>query len=297
MTPEFIDILVNIALGIIMLGIGISLTFKDFKNLFIRPKPIIVGFLSQIIILPLISFTIASISHLPAAMKVGIVIIAICPVGASSNLIVHLFKGNVALSISLTVINSILTPISIPIIANIALSVFMHENANISLSVFESILQIASNVILPATIGILIRHFYENFAKKIEKPLKFILPIILGIVFTFKIFFGEANAENNITFSEIIEIAPYVLGLNIIGMFSGYYIARSFRLASRYRLTIAIEVGLQNTALALVVAGNMLNNYTMEKPILVYALLTFFSAIAFAWYFSAKTYNKNKSKK
>ncbi|MBN2892195.1 MAG: bile acid:sodium symporter family protein [Bacteroidales bacterium] len=283
-----IDLFVNIALAVIMLGIGLSLTFKDFKNLFSKPKPIFVGFLSQIIVLPVLAFSISTISHLPDAMKVGIVIIAICPVGASSNLIVHLFRGNVALSISLTIINSLLTPITIPLITNFALRMFMNENADIQLSFWNSISQIGLNVLLPAFIGILIRHYNHIFAKKLEKPLKYILPLILGIVFTLKIFFGDENASNSLTFRDVIEIAPYVLGLNIIGMFAGYYIARWNRLARRYRLTIAIEVGLQNTALALLIAGNLLNNYTMEKPILVYAMFTFFSALLFAWYFSRK---------
>lgn len=289
------NLLVNVALVIIMLGIGLSLTFGDFKNLFFRPKPIYIGFLSQILILPAIAFSIASIANLPPAMKVGIIIIAACPVGASSNLIVHLFKGDVALSISLTIINSILTPITIPIITNIALNIFMHEQADISLSVAESLSHIGLNVIIPATIGVFVRHYFEKFAKGLEKPLKYILPVILGLVFTIKIFFGETHPEESMTISEVIDIAPYVLGLNLIAMFAGYYIAKRFRLEGKFRLTIAIEVGLQNTALALLIAGNILNNYTMEKPILVYAMFTFFSALLFAWYFSKKIEKTKKN--
>lgn len=283
---EVIDILVNIALAIIMLGIGLSLTFSDFKNLFIRPKTLLIGFLSQIILLPILSFSIASISGLTPEMKVGIIIIAICPVGSSSNLIVHIFRGNVALSISLTILNSILTPVSVPFMTNLALNHFLGASADISLSYTDSLVHIFLIVLIPVFLGILIRHYKQNFAIKFEKPLKYILPLILGIVFTLKIFFSESDSGRNLLFSEIIRIAPFVLALNILGMYGGYYFARTFRLARRFRLTIAIETGLQNTALALLIAGNLLNNFEMEKPILVYAMFTFFTALIFGWYFS-----------
>jgi len=283
---ETIDILVNVALGIIMLGLGLSLTFNDFKNLFRLPKPIIVGFLSQIIVLPIISFAIAYFSHLSDIMKVGLIIIAICPVGASSSLVVHLFKGNLALSLSLTIINSIIAPITIPILTNIALFIFLHQNAEINFPILQSIAQIGLNIILPTLVGIFIRYFFEKTAKSIEKPLKYILPIILLIVFSSKIFYGGDNLTPNLSLIEIFKIAPYVLALNIIGMYSGFFAARLMKLELKNRVTIAIEVGLQNTALALVVAGSMLKNSEMEKPILVYAMFTFFTAILFAWYHS-----------
>lgn len=283
-----VDTLVNLALGVIMLGIGLSLTVEDFKKIFLHPKAVFVGFLGQVIVLPILAFSIAYLSHLSPAMKVGIVIIAICPVGASSNLIVHLFRGNIALSISLTIINSLLTPLSIPLITNFALKIFLSTQADISISLGQSILHILLNVLLPAFVGIIIRSKYEKFALRAEKPLKFILPIILAAVFTVKIFFGADNSDNALSFFEILEIFPYVLALNVLGMFAGYYIATWQKLSKDSKLTVAIEVGLQNTALALLIAGNILNNYIIEKPILVYAMFTFFSALLFAWFVSRK---------
>jgi len=286
MSSDWIDLLVNIALGIIMFGIGLSLTFNDFKELFKFPKAIFIGLISQIIILPLLSFSIAYISNLSNEMKIGIIIIALCPVGASSNLIVHLFKGNVALSVSLTIINSILTLFTIPFITNIALYTFLNQLSEIQLSAIETFIHLLINVIIPAALGIAINHYFPIISKKTKKPLNFILPTILGLVFTLKIFFGNDENSLSLQFSEILKITPYVLSLNVIGMFSGYYIAKFFKQKPTNRITIAIEVGLQNTAMALVIAGSLLNNYEMEKPILVYAMFTFFTALIFAWFYS-----------
>jgi len=286
LTPENINILVNIALGIIMFGLGLSLSFADFKNLFKVPKPIIIGYLSQIILLPVISFSLAYLSNLPDAMKVGLVIIAICPVGTSSSLIIHLFKGNVALSLSLTVINSLTAPFTIPIFTNLALFFFMKQSADISLSMLDSIIHIGLNIIVPALLGIIVRQYFLEFALKSEKKLKYILTLILLLVFSLKIFFGGDENTAGLTFSEVLYIAPFVLGLNIIGMYSGFLVAKIFNLELKNKITVAIEVGLHNTALALVVAGTMLKNYEMEKPILVYAMFTFFTAMIFAWYYS-----------
>ncbi len=269
-----------------MFGLGLSLSFADFKNLFKVPKPIIIGYLSQIILLPVISFSLAYLSNLPDAMKVGLVIIAICPVGTSSSLIIHLFKGNVALSLSLTVINSLTAPFTIPIFTNLALFFFMKQSADISLSMLDSIIHIGLNIIVPALLGIIVRQYFLEFALKSEKKLKYILTLILLLVFSLKIFFGGDENTAGLTFSEVLYIAPFVLGLNIIGMYSGFLVAKIFNLELKNKITVAIEVGLHNTALALVVAGTMLKNYEMEKPILVYAMFTFFTAMIFAWYYS-----------
>ncbi len=285
---NFTDTLVNLALAIIMLGIGLSLKISDFKNLFRNPKAIIIGLVSQLVLLPLIAYIVTSVSNLSAEIKVGIIIIAICPVGASSNLIVHLFKGNLALSIALTIINSILIPFTVPILVKMALKIYLAKDTEISLPILDSIVHIFFNVLIPALLGITFRHYFERIALILEKPLKFILPAILGSVFAIKIFFSTGSANNGLSLNEILHITPFVLALNIGGMYAGYYLARYFKLALKFRLTVAIETGLQNTALALVVTGILLNNHEMEKPVIVYALFTFFTAILFAWYFMRK---------
>jgi bile acid:Na+ symporter, BASS family len=285
---HYIDIFVNAVLAIIMFGLGLSLTIHDFKQILVNPKAIITCLSIQILIIPVIAFLIASCSGLNQEQKVGIVLVSVCASGASSNLITHLVKGNVALAISMTTLNSFITLLTLPFIVSIAIHLFLGKDSQIILPVGETVLQIFMVTIVPASIGLYIRKMKEKFAINMEKPLKFILPILLGLVFTFKIFGGEQQGGSGITVSEAFKIFPFVFLLNIFAMLAGYYISKIVKLCFRNQYTIAIEVGLHNTALALLVAGSILQTPEMEKPALVYAMFTFFSAILFVFAIKGK---------
>jgi bile acid:Na+ symporter, BASS family len=280
---HFVDIMVNVVLAIIMFGLGLSLTLHDFKQILLYPKAIVICLSIQIIIIPLIAFCIAFFSGLSPEQKVGIVLVSACASGASSNLITHLVRGNVALAISMTTLNSFITLLSLPFIVSLALHLFLGKESEIALPVAETILQIFLVTIVPASFGIYIRNIYTRFAIGMEKPLKIIMPVLLGLVFTIKIFGRESQGGSGITFSEAINLVPYVLLLNVLAMLAGYYISKLMKLKFRNQYTIAIEVGLHNTALALLVAGSILKIPEMEKPALVYAMLTFFTAILFIY--------------
>lgn len=286
---QVVDILVNLVLAVIMFGLGLSLTLHDFKRILINPKAILTCLGIQLLIIPVLAFVIASVSGLSPEQKVGIVLVSACASGASSNLITHLVRGNVALAISMTTLNSFITLISLPFIVSMALQFFLGKDSEISLPVPETVLQIILVTIVPASIGLYIRKLFARFAILMERPLKFILPVLLGLVFTFKIFNSESDGGSGITFPEGVAIFPFVLALNILAMMAGYYISKWMKLEFRNQYTIAIEVGLHNTALALLVAGSIINSRDMEKPALVYALFTFFSAIIFVYFIKGKS--------
>jgi len=279
--PNLVDILISFVLAFIMFGLGLTLTINDFKNLFLKPKPLVVALLLQIIGLPIVSFSIAAFCPLEPQMKVGIIIISVCASGASSNLITHLFKGNVALSISMTVINSLITLISIPLIVNLALLSFLGFYTEIKLPVFETIFQIFLITIIPASIGVFIKRIRPTFASSLENPMKILLTILLGLVFTLKIFLGENHGGTGISFYEVLNIIPWVLLLNFGAMLLGFYGSGVFKVGFNNRFTTAIEVGLHNTALALLISGTLLEQVEMEKPAVVYAMFSFFTAIIF----------------
>ncbi|OFY94175.1 MAG: hypothetical protein A2309_09560, partial [Bacteroidetes bacterium RIFOXYB2_FULL_35_7] len=259
----YIDILINGVLAIIMLGVGLSLTIQDFKNILLHPKSLTIALATQMLGLPLLSFLIAYFSGLSGEVQVGIVLVSLCASGASSNLITHLVKGNVALAISMTSVNNILTLFTVPFFVNLALKFFLGKNSDISLPVLQTVLQIFLVTIVPASIGVIAREKKKIIADTLEKPLKIILPLLLGIVFSIKIFAGEEKGGTGITSSEIFQIIPYLLLLNISGMVLGFFVAKLFKLDFRTQYTLAIEVGLQNTALALLVAGTILNSSQM----------------------------------
>jgi BASS family bile acid:Na+ symporter len=285
---HFIDLLVNLVLAIIMFGLGLSLTLHDFKLILIQPKAILTCLFVQLLVIPLIAFVIALIAPVSLEQKVGIVLISTCASGASSNLISHLVRGNVALAISMTTLNSLLTLVTLPFIVSLSLLFFLGTGSEISLPILETVLQIFIVTIVPASLGVYIRQVATHFAIKTEQPLKVILPLILGLVFSIKIFGGEGQGGSGLTFYEGLNVVPYVLLLNISAMTAGYFIAKKLRLNFRNQYTIAIEVGLHNTALALLVAGTILQSPEMEKPALVYALVSFFSAFAFIYVVKGK---------
>ncbi len=289
---SYIDILINVVLAIIMLGIGLSLTMGDFKNIFLHPRSLFTALGIQVFIVPAIAFTIARLSPLSDEMRVGLVIVSVCASGASSNLITHLFKGNVALAISMTTINSFITLLSVPLIVNLALIVFLGKQQQIALPFWETVFQIFIVTILPASLGVLIRHNKERFAKALEKPLKFVLPLLLGTVFSIKIFLGESSGGTGISLDETLYIFGPMIALNLLAMSAGFFGGKLMHIPFSDQFTISIEVGLHNTALALLISGSILQNNNMEKPAVVYAMFSFFSAILFVllikWVFGPK---------
>jgi BASS family bile acid:Na+ symporter len=288
----WIDFLINAVLAIIMLGIGLSLTVIDFKNIFVHPRSLITALAIQLLIVPAVAMGIAWLSDLSPEMKVGMVVVSLCASGASSNLITHLFKGNVALAISMTTINSLITLVSVPIMVNVALIVFLGVQREISLPFGETVIQIFIVTILPAFLGILIRRWREKVAKALERPLKFILPAMLATVFTVKIFLSEGNGGTGISMDEIWLLIGPLLALNFAAMALGFFGGRLIRIPFKDQYTISIEVGLHNTALALLISGTIIQSADMEKPALVYAMFSFFTAILFVaiirWIFTKK---------
>ena len=269
-------------LAVIMLGMGLSLTGKDFRNIFLQPKAVITGLISQMILLPAVAIGIAMVSGLSPEMQVGIVLIAACPGGAVSNLISYLLKGNVALSVSMTSINSFLVIFTIPTIVNIALGTFMGTGTDLVMPFWNTVLQVLLITVIPCVIGILIRYQNEGLAKRLESPLKVAMPIMLALAMLAAIFL-EKKEGVTITTGQYIEVLPWALLLNLVGMFGGLGVAKVLRLDQPKSLTIGLEVGLQNSGLAIAVAtsATLLGNPQLAIPASVYALCSFFTAVAF----------------
>ncbi len=279
----FIDILISLVLAFIMFGVGLSLTSTSFKNVFYYPKALVAGLSSQIIILPIIAFTISYFSNLPLAFKVGLIILSTCPGGTVSGFITYFFKGNAALSITFTSINSIITLFTIPFIVNLSLVFFYGKGTEIQLSYLETIIQIFSVTILPAILGVFVRSYYPAFAIKTQRPLKLILLAALGVVFVIKFFAAEKSGGSGVTLNEVLTILPFALLQNALSMLWGYRFGKFNKLGERNSYTIGIEAAVQNTTLAFLVAGTLLHNQDMVKPSLIYALFSFWTAITYTY--------------
>jgi BASS family bile acid:Na+ symporter len=240
-----------------------------------------VGLFSQLVMLPLLDFAIAWVTGLQAELAVGLVLIAICPGGATSNLVNFMLRGNVALSLSITVVNGLITIITIPLIAMMAMDIFMHQDAQIHLSLIDAVGQIFMLTVLPATAGILIRRYKPVFAGQLENPLRYILPVLLFLVFGGVLFFQRGEGQIDLTL--FLQVLPYTLALNVLAYISGFYVPRFFGLSKRNQFTIAVEVGLQNSTLAIFVATRLLDNYTIALVSVVYGSFSFFTTWAFGY--------------
>lgn len=282
--PVFdINIILNVVLGLIMFGLGLSLTKQDFKHLFDQPRSLAVGLLAQILFLPFVAWMIAELSGLPSEIKVGIMILSVCPGGITSNLVSYFVKGNVALAISLTVCNAFVSLFTIPVLVNVFLEHFLNSGRQIELPFWHTMFDIFVVTILPAVLGLLYRWRYSRNALKLEKSLNVVLPLLLLLVFAFKFLAGSESGGTAMTTDDIIQLSGWVVVLNILSMLVGFISGWFVRLNFKNRITIAVEVGLHNTALALLIAGDKLANAAMEKPALVYALYSFVITFLVAW--------------
>ncbi len=265
------------ALGIIMLGLGLSLTTDDFKRVVQYPKAVFIGLFCQMIVLPAVCFVIATSFGLPPALAVGLMLLSASPGGATANLYSHLAKGDVALNVTLTAINSLLTIFSIPVIVNLSLGYFMGSEAYIPLQ-FKKVLEVFMIVLVPVTIGMFMNKQFPAFSKKMEKPVKIASVFILAFV----IITATIKERNNVG-TYFAQVGLAALAFNLISMLSGYFIPKLFRLPEKQNISIAMEIGIHNGTLAIFIALNALQNTAMAMPAAIYSLMMFFTAAAFGY--------------
>lgn len=291
MNLSFMDFLVSGVLATIMFGIGLSINLEDLKQIYHSPKAFFYGLFAQMILLPVIAFLITYFTDLPPAIKVGFIILAACPGGTTSGFITVLFRGNVALSVTLTTINSILTLLTIPLLVNLALTVYLGRHSPFELPFIESFLQIFFVTLLPATGGIFFRLKWNNLAEKIQKPVRTVMITFFAGVYLILAFADESMGGSGIKIAEVLRIFPYALLINLAGFMAGFLMGFVSRTGVRNGFTIGVEVALQNTTLALLVAGTLIQSNDMVKPALVYALFSFWTALIYG--VIVKKYNKS----
>lgn len=273
-TNYLTDIMLPVSLAIIMLGMGLSLVPNDFKRVVLYPRAATIGIVNQIIVLPLVGFLLLWIFGLKnLELAVGIMVLAACPGGPTSNLISHISKGDTALSITLTAISSLIAVITIPLIVNFSLAYFLQQGDYIPLPVFDTIIKLTLITLLPVSIGMVIRAKARNFADKMEKPVKIVSGILL-----FLIIFAAINTNRDIFVSSFRDVGPIALSLNAVMLLIGYLSAKYFRLSVPQSITISIESGIQNGTLGIMIASTLLHNDVMAISPAIYSLIMFVTA-------------------
>ncbi|MFZ4677240.1 MAG: bile acid:sodium symporter family protein [Nodosilinea sp.] len=266
----FTTVLLPLALAIMMLGMGLSLVPEDFRRITRYPKAVAVGVVCQIVLLPLIGALIALVVPMQPELAVGLIVLAVCPGGPSSNLVTYLAKGDVALSVTLTAVSSIITVFTIPLFTNLALQHFLGERAAIALPIGSTMLQIFLITLLPTAIGMAIRHQFPGSARRLEKPMSRLAVGLLALIIVLLLV-----REGSKLPGFLVQVGFGVVLLNLLATLAGFLAGKLFQLPLAQQICIAIEVGIQNGTLAIAITAGLLNNPDMAVPAAIYSLLMY----------------------
>lgn len=263
-----------LAIAFIMVGMGLGLTLADFRRVVAYPRATLLGLSIQMGLLPIVGFLLTQALGITGALAVGMMILAACPGGPTSNLITLLARGDTALSISLTAISSCLILITIPLIVNFSIHYF-GEEGEVLLPVGQTIAQIFAITIIPVSMGMWIRHKRPLFADRADVPVR-----RLSGVFFVAILLAAILKEWDSVGVAFQQIGPAALSLNILMMILGYGLGRLFQLSMKQRITLSIDTGIQNGTMGIFVAATLLKNSTMALPSAIYGITMFLTAAA-----------------
>lgn len=274
-----ISIGLPISLFIIMIGIGITLAARDFHQVTVKPAGLIVGTVTQILVMPLIAFALCWALGLPPAIAVGLVVIAACPGGTTSNLFTLLARGNVALSIVLTVSASLITIMSLPLFTNYALQTYFGTQQEIVLPFGRTVAMLSAIVLLPVTLGMLVRAFLPRLASRAEGLVSIFGGLVLAVLVV-AVVYGIRDRFVDL----LVQAGPSAILLNLLGIALGLLSSRAAGLPRREALAVATELGVKNGTLGLMVTLTLLNSSEMSVPSAVYGVLMFPIGFALAAY-------------
>jgi BASS family bile acid:Na+ symporter len=266
-----------LALAVIMLGLGLSLQLADFRRVIVYPRAVAIGLGCQMLLLPVVCLGVAHAFALPPELAVGLMLLAASPGGAVANLFSHLARGDVALNITLTAVNSLLSMITLPIIVGFSLEHFLGASHAIPLQP-DKIITVVAVVIAPAALGMIVRSRRPDLAARLDRPVR-----ILSALFLLGVIASAVIAERAKLGDAIAQVGPAALAFNLASLGVGYFVPRLARIERRQAIAIGMEIGIHNGTLAIAVALNVLGNPAMSIPPAVYSLIMFFTAAAFGY--------------
>jgi len=275
---EIVIKIAPISLALIMLALGMGLTIQDFTRVIKQPGDFIVGLICQLVFLPIIAFALVFILDVPVELAVGLMIIAAAPGGVTSNILTKFANGDVALSISLTAVISLLSILTVPFIIFKSIDL-LNASANTNeISMIGISIKMFLVVTLPVILGMIIRRFANNFVSSNEKIIQTISLILFLIVL-----FGAIIQERSNIIPYLMKAGTITLLLNIIMMMIGFYVGKFFATGIKQRKCISLECGLQNGTLAIFVATQIFNDVTYIIPAAIYSLIMFATSLIFVF--------------
>jgi BASS family bile acid:Na+ symporter len=278
--PLFTDVLLPVALGVIMLGLGLSLTLADFRRVVVYPRAVVVGLVCQTVLLPLVCLGLAHAFALPPSLAVGLMLLAAAPGGAVANLFSHLAHGDVALNVTLTAINSLLSLVTLPLVVGLSVAHFVGVEHAVPAQP-SKVITVFSLVVVPILVGMWVRARRPDVAGRLARPVR-----ILSAGFLLAVVAFAAIKERHGLPAAFAKVGLPALTFNLASLGLGYLVPRLLRLDRRQATAIGMEIGIHNGTLAIAIASapHLLNNGAMAIPAAIYSLIMFFTAAAFGMF-------------
>ncbi len=267
--------LLFIALGLVMFGLGLSLTVADFKRLLQYPRAVLLALVLQVLVLPAACYGLIVLLGVPPLYAVGLMLLAASPGGVSANLFSHLFGGNVAMNISLTAINTLLSIVSLPLITNWAIATFAKTGQVVPLQ-FGKVLEVIVIVLIPVVVGMWVHRLAPAFSARMEKPMKLFSALVLAAFALIAI--AKEWAALSASFADI---GPAVLLFNALSLGVGYFLPRASGMDKSMATAIGFEIGIHNSTLAIFIALSVLNNFQLALPAAIYSVSMYIMAPLF----------------
>ena len=273
------DVILPLALAFIMFTLGLGLSVSDFSNVFRKPKNFLIGLTSQLIFLPIVGLTLVIIWPLPIEIAIGVMLIAAAPGGVTSNILTFFAKGDIALSVSLTAVMSLLSAVSVPIVLAISIGLIGDSSLPDSISLAGIAMSMFLIVTLPVLLGMGVRSFLNSLTLKIEKSARFISTLLFVLVLV-----GAILAERENVVSYFAQTGLVVLTLNILMMLIAFYWSGFFGMGIAQKKAIAIECGLQNGTLAIFVGTSLFGGGLYIIPAATYSLVMYLTSLIFIYF-------------
>jgi bile acid:Na+ symporter, BASS family len=271
MDSALTTVLLPLALAVVMLGLGLSLTIDDFRRVGREPRAVVVALGCQLVLLPALCFGLVLAFDLSPLLAVGMMLLAASPGGTTANLFSHLYGGDVALNITLTALNSVIAVVTLPVVTNLAFAYFEPDTGDGSVGLqLGKTLQVFAIVLVPVAIGMLIRSRAPGFAARMDRPVRALSVVVLAAVIAGTIL---AERENVADYFGSVGLVSLVFCLASLGL--GYGVPRLLDVGHRQALASSMEVGIHNSTLAIAIAVSVLGEVTLAVPAAVYALVMF----------------------
>jgi BASS family bile acid:Na+ symporter len=278
MQASFLSVvLLPAALAVIMMGLGLSLVVDDFKRVIVYPKAVGVGLACQVVVLPLACYGLVRVWGMDPVLAVGMMLLSASPGGPTANLYSHIARGDVALNVTLTAVNSLVSIFTLPLIVNLSMAGLLASDQAIPLQ-FGKILEVCVMILIPVAVGMLVRHRAPGLASRLDRPVKALSAAFLVLVIILSIL-----KEKDRIADAFRQVGLAALAFNLLSLATGYYAARLFRLGDRQAIAIGMEIGIHNGTLAIFIALSVIGNGDMSLPPVIYSLIMFFTAAVFGY--------------